>query len=140
VIAVDVGTDQLDPGLRQDPRVKVYEQTDIRQFSLEQTEQSMVDMIVVDVSFISLEMIIPELCRLGKKNHTAILLLIKPQFEAGKEMLNKKGIVTDPEVHRAICQRISDLCTKAGMHVYEIIESSLRGGDGNIEYLLIARW
>jgi 23S rRNA (cytidine1920-2'-O)/16S rRNA (cytidine1409-2'-O)-methyltransferase len=139
VMAVDVGTEQLDPSLRQDARVHVFEQTDIRNFSVADAGYTAVDMIVVDVSFISLEMIIPEVCRLGKKDHTAVILLIKPQFEAGKNMLNKKGIVTDPLVHQTICRHISDLCQEAGMHVHEIIESSLRGGDGNVEYLLIAR-
>ena len=130
VDAVDVGTDQLAKGLRADTRVSVFEKTDIRNFE----NKHPYDLIVCDISFISLLKIIPELSRFSKDG-TKIVLLIKPQFEVGKEYLGKGGIVTD---EMRVVEVITDIVNKAKKHHLrlndEIKKSSIKGGDGNQEY------
>ncbi len=130
VIAVDVGTDQFDTELRQDPRVELHEKTDIRNFSLD----TPVDMIVCDVSFISLRKIIPYLDRFIHTGH--IVLLIKPQFEVGQDYLNKQGVVVGEEAtQKCIADIFKDL-EDAGWNNLEVIDSPIRGGDGNREFLV----
>ena len=131
VYAVDVGTDQLDPKLRADSRVVVMEQTDIRTAQL--PEQ--VDFVGTDVSFISLKQVIPHINRLLKINGSAAAL-IKPQFEAGRQALNKKGIVKDEKIRRRVVEDITQFAGQCGFAVLGVTESPVQGGDGNTEYLM----
>lgn len=131
VYAVDVGTDQLDPKLRADCRVTVMEQTDIRTAQL--PEQ--VDFVGTDVSFISLKQVIPHINRLLKTGGRAAAL-IKPQFEAGRQALNKKGIVKDEKIRRRVAEDITAFAQQCGFAVLGVTESPIQGGDGNTEYLM----
>lgn len=135
VYAVDSGTDQLHAKLRNDPRIVSLEQTDIRKLE----EAAMPDdaaLIVIDVSFISLEHVLPQALNFAAP-HAELIALIKPQFEAGREHL-KKGIVRDPEVHMAVCQRVELLVGRQGWRLRGTIASPILGGDGNAEFLLYA--
>ena len=131
VYAVDVGTDQLDPKLRADDRVVVMEQTDIRTAQL--PEQ--VDFVGTDVSFISLKQVIPHINRLLKPQGKAAAL-IKPQFEAGRQALNKKGIVKDEKIRRRVVEDITEFVQQCGFAVLGVTDSPVQGGDGNTEYLM----
>lgn len=131
VYAVDVGTDQLDGKLRADSRVAVMEQTDIRTAQLPE----MVDFVGTDVSFISLKAVIPHIDRLLKSGGRAVAL-IKPQFEAGRSALNKKGIVKEEKTRRRVVEDITEFAQQCGFAVVGIADSPIHGGDGNIEYLM----
>lgn len=130
VWAVDVGRDQLDESLRGDPRVVSMEQTDIRTAELPQA-----DFIGTDVSFISLKLILPHIFRLLKSGGRAVAL-IKPQFEAGRANLSKKGIVRDERVRLRIRDEIADFAAGCGFEVIGTETSPITGGDGNTEYLM----
>lgn len=130
VYAVDVGRDQLVDFLRSDPRVVSMEQTDIRTAELPQ-----VDFIGTDVSFISLKLILPHIFRLLKSGGRAVAL-IKPQFEAGKANLSKKGIVRDERVRLKIRDDIAGFARGCGFAVSGMTPSPITGGDGNVEYLM----
>ncbi len=132
VYAVDVGSDQLDEKLRNDSRVVSMEKTDIRKVT---NEIPLVDFISIDVSFISLKLVLPSAFRLlvGKGS---LVALIKPQFEAGKSNLNKKGIVRDEKVRVKVCEDIKQFAVVCGFSVIGLIESPISGGDGNTEYLI----
>jgi 23S rRNA (cytidine1920-2'-O)/16S rRNA (cytidine1409-2'-O)-methyltransferase len=130
VDCVDVGSDQLHITIKDDLRVSVYEQTDIRNFN----PSHIYDVIVCDVSFISLVHIIPELPRFSDDN-TRIILLIKPQFEVGKEFLNKQGIVTSDQAVQDCIQKIKNTLHEFGFAEQGIIPSPINGGDGNQEFL-----
>lgn len=134
VYAVDVGTDQLDQKLRLDSRVIVMEKTDIR--TAEIPEKA--DFIGTDVSFISLRQIFPHIYRLLKPCAYAVAL-IKPQFEAGRSALNKKGIVKDEKIRLKVVGEISDFAEKCGFDVKGTELSPICGGDGNIEYLMLLK-
>ena len=135
VYAVDTGTDQLHPRIKGDPRVVSLEQSDIRK--LEDAEiPDHARLIVIDVSFISLEHVIPKALQFAAP-HAELVALIKPQFEAGREHL-KKGIVRDAEVHMAVCQRVELLVGRQGWRLRGTIPSPILGGDGNAEFLLYA--
>ena len=136
VYAVDVGRDQLDSKLRADSRVVSLEQTDIRDFSLPENEQA--DFIGTDVSFISLKMIFPHIYRLLKSGGYAVTL-IKPQFEAGRKNLSKKGIVRDEKVRLSIVENIQNCALQCGFEIIGTEVSPIKGGDGNTEYLLALR-
>lgn len=137
VYAVDVGTGQLDGKLRADSRVVSLEQTDIRDFSVGQLSESPdgADFIGTDVSFISLKLVLPHIFRLLKPDGMAVVL-IKPQFEAGRAALNKRGIVTDEGLRRKIAAELSGFAEQCGFAVIGTTESPIKGGDGNIEYLM----
>lgn len=130
VYAVDVGTDQLADFLRSDSRVISMEQTDIRTAELPQA-----DFIGTDVSFISLRLILPHIFRLLKSGGKAAVL-IKPQFEAGRSHLNKKGIVRDEKLRQKIRDEIAEFAQGCGFEVLGTAQSPISGGDGNIEYLM----
>lgn len=131
VDAVDVGTQQMVASLRTDDRVSVYEQTDIRDFHNIQTY----DVIVCDASFISLTKIIPQLPRFAK-NGSHVILLIKPQFEVGKEFIGKGGIVDDELRVVEVITDIVHCATRHGLRLIdEIKQCSVMGGDGNQEYI-----
>lgn len=135
VYAVDTGTDQLHEKLKNDLRVVSLEKTDIRKLD----EAAIPDdaaLIVIDVSFISLELVLPQALNFAAP-HAELVALIKPQFEAGREHL-KKGIVRDAEVHMAVCQRVELLVGRQGWRLRGTIPSPILGGDGNAEFLLYA--
>lgn len=133
VYAVDVGSGQLHESLRNRPDVVSLEQNDIRNFSRAQLVEPP-DLIVADVSFISLKLVLPPALTLATKS-AQLVALIKPQFEAGRAQI-KKGIVRDPAVHSAVCDDITAFVTSLGWRVFGVIPSPITGGDGNAEFLL----
>lgn len=132
VIAVDVGTDQLHPRLRTDGRVELHEKTDIRNFKSKQKA----DTAVVDVSFISMRMVLPSIVNLIKPNGK-IVAMLKPQFEAGKGQLNK-GIVKNSAQRRDILQEFETWCRNNNFVIVKKSDSAVAGSKGNVErfYLL----
>lgn len=137
VYAVDVGHGQLAENLRNDIRVVNAEGTDIRNVSVD-FFGGQVDLISVDVSFISLKKIIPKIYELLKPEGTAVIL-IKPQFEAGKENIGKRGIVKDKKVHVRILEEINAFAMESGLNAEKYTYSPLKGGSGNIEYLAMLK-
>lgn len=133
VYAVDVGTDQLADSLRCDPRVVSMERTDIRTAELPEA-----DFIGTDVSFISLKLILPHIHRLLKSGGAAVVL-IKPQFEAGRSNLSKNGIVREERVRLKIRDEIAGFAEGCGFTVIGTEQSPITGGDGNVEYLMCLR-
>jgi 23S rRNA (cytidine1920-2'-O)/16S rRNA (cytidine1409-2'-O)-methyltransferase len=136
VYAVDVGRDQLHARLRNNPQVTSIEQADIRKLDPLRLPE-LPDFAAVDVSFISLKLVLPHVSSLLKPSAT-LLALIKPQFEAGRRHI-KKGIVRDAVVHAAICDDISRALTDLGWRVDGRIPSPIFGGDGNREFFIEAR-
>lgn len=133
VYAVDVGTAQLHQSLRSDPRIVSLEQTDIRTLDAAALDPKP-DLIVCDVSFISLKLILPAAFKLAARP-AQLIALIKPQFEAGRAQL-KKGIVRDEAVRQQVCDDIAKLVESLGGRVLGVIPSPIEGGDGNVEYLI----
>ncbi len=133
VFAVDVGKDQLDYSLRNNPKVISLEQLDIRDADQEITET--VDFISIDVSFISLKHILPEIKRFISVEASGVAL-IKPQFENGKKKNGKHGVIRDPKIHKFVCDDICDFSKALGFQDIEIIPSPIEGGDGNREFLM----
>lgn len=136
VHAVDVGSGQLDWKLRTDPRVVPREKSNARQLRFEDIGEH-VDLIVCDVSFISVTLILPAVIPLLRTSGEMVIL-IKPQFEVGKGEVGKGGIVRRPELHAAACERVNDAVKQAGF-ITSIIESPILGAEGNKEFLLYAR-
>ncbi len=134
VIAVDVGYGQMHWKLRQDPRVIVIEKTNARNLSTEELNEQP-DGAVIDVSFISLKLIIPPVSALLPEN-TFIIALIKPQFEAGKGEVGKGGVIRDEETHNRITRDIRDFCIREGFNPVGIIQSPILGPKGNREFLI----
>lgn len=129
VIAVDVGTDQFDKELQKDNRIELHENTDIRTFNI--TEE--IDMVTIDVSFISVTKIISKLEEINPKE---IVLLIKPQFECGKEISDKyKGIPLNKEVHKEVIKKVINSFIDINYNISGLTYSPITGGSGNIEYL-----
>ncbi len=138
VYAVDVGYGQLDWRLRQDPRVIVLEKTNARHLSPAEVPEA-VDLVVADVSFISLRLALPAALRLAKAGAT-LIALIEPQFEVGKGEVGKGGVVRDPELHEEVCAAIADwLAGDQGWQVLGITASPITGPKGNREFLIGAR-
>ena len=133
VYAVDVGYGQLAWKLRSDPRVVCLERTNARYLTHEQVPDEL-DFASVDVSFISLKLILPPLNGLLKDGGHAACL-VKPQFEAGREKVGKKGVVRDPAVHLEVLEHFLEHAAHAGFSVKDITFSPIRGPEGNIEYL-----
>jgi 23S rRNA (cytidine1920-2'-O)/16S rRNA (cytidine1409-2'-O)-methyltransferase len=133
VIAVDVGRDQLHARLRGDPCVTSLEEVDIRALDPARLAEPP-DFATVDVSFISLKLVLPALGRLLRRP-AQLVALIKPQFEAGRAHL-KKGIVRDPAVHAAVCDDIAAFARSLEWEIIEVIPSPIEGGEGNKEFLL----
>ena len=131
--AVDVGRGQLHESLRRRPEVVSLEDTDIRTFAHARLDTTP-DLIVVDVSFISLKLVLPPALALAKPP-AQLVALIKPQFEAGRAQV-RKGIVRDPQIHAAICGDIADFVGTLGWRVLGVMLSPIAGGDGNAEFLL----
>jgi len=133
VYAVDVGRGQLHARLRDDPAVLSLEETDIRKLDPARFSEPP-EFATVDVSFISLRLVLPALDRLLRRP-ARLIALIKPQFEAGRAPL-KKGIVRDPAVHAAVCEEIGAFARSLGWGIAGIIPSPIEGGEGNREFLL----
>jgi 23S rRNA (cytidine1920-2'-O)/16S rRNA (cytidine1409-2'-O)-methyltransferase len=133
VYAIDVGRGQLHPRLRGDPAIVSLEGTDIRAFDPAALAEPP-DFAVVDVSFISLRLVLPALEALLRRP-AHLVALIKPQFEAGRKHL-KKGIVRDPAVHAAVCDDIAAFAAAHGWNVAGILPSPIEGGEGNREFLM----
>jgi 23S rRNA (cytidine1920-2'-O)/16S rRNA (cytidine1409-2'-O)-methyltransferase len=130
IYAVDVGRDQLHPSLRGQPMIVSLEQQDIRTLALGQSP----DFLAIDVSFISLQLVLPPATALASPG-AKLVALIKPQFEAGPERVIK-GIVRDRAVHAEVCEDVCNAVSALGWHVAGIIPSPIEGGDGNREFLL----
>ena len=139
VYAIDVGYNQLDWKLRSDPRVHVMERTNFRYVTPEDLQHGKPDFVVTDVSFISLRLIFPVIKTLVQ-NHTNIIALIKPQFEAGRDEVGKKGIVREAKTHFNVVREITDFIQSEGFSAVDLDYSPITGGDGNIEFLLHARY
>ncbi len=134
VYAVDVGYGQLAWSLRTDERVVNLERTNIRYITEEQVPQP-VEFISVDGSFISLTLVLPVAHRL-LKDGAQMVCLVKPQFEAGKDKVGKKGVVRDPQIHREVIRKVIDCAAELGFWVRGLDFSPIKGPEGNIEYLL----
>lgn len=134
VYSVDVGYGQLAWQLRTDPRVVNLERTNARYLTREQIPEE-IDFFSVDVSFISLKIILPAVHPLLKDGGKAVCL-IKPQFEAGREKVGKKGVVRDKAVHEEVVQMICDFAVENGYSVLGLTFSPVKGPEGNIEYLV----
>lgn len=131
VYAIDVGYGQLDWRLRNDERVVVMERTNARY--LESLSEP-VDLVTVDVSFISLGLILPAAMQWLRQNGQ-VIALIKPQFEAGRREVGKGGVVRDPMVHRAVLERVLETAEELGLGLRGLMASPLRGPAGNVEFL-----
>ncbi len=134
VFAIDVGYGQLDWKIRSDPRVVVMERTNIRYVTPEDIGEPL-DLSVVDVSFISLKIVLPAIKNLLKPDKGQVLCLIKPQFEAGKEKVGKKGVVREPETHKEVLDNFLALADQLGFTVLGLTFSPVKGPEGNIEFL-----
>ena len=134
VFAIDVGYGQLDWKIRSDPRVVVMERTNIRYVTPEDLGEPL-DLSVIDVSFISLRIVLPAIKQLLKPNQGQVLCLIKPQFEAGKEKVGKKGVVRDPEIHKEVLDQFVSLANELNFRILGLTFSPVKGPEGNIEFL-----
>ena len=134
VYAVDVGYGQLDYKLRTDPRVVNMEKCNIRYLDLDKIYDP-IDFISIDVSFISLRLVFPVASRLLGENGS-LVCLVKPQFEAGRDQVGKKGIVRDRKVHKQVIENVIQYAEENGFYAYGLTFSPVTGAKGNIEYLL----
>lgn len=133
VYAIDVGYGQLAWSLRQDDRVVSMERTNIRNVTKEVFSES-IDFVSVDVSFISLKLVLPVVKALVEQE-AEIICLIKPQFEAGREKVGKKGVVRDKDVHKEVLFEVLNFAKKLGFSIMDVSYSPIKGPEGNIEYL-----
>ena len=133
VFAIDVGYGQLDWKIRSDPRVVVMERTNIRYVTPEQLGEPL-DLSVIDVSFISLKIVLPAIKALLKENGQ-VLCLIKPQFEAGRDKVGKKGVVREPETHKEVLDAFVNLAKELEFTILGLTFSPVKGPEGNIEFL-----
>ena len=135
VYALDVGTNQLAWKIRNDERVLVMEQFNFRNAQLEDFTAGQPEFSSIDVSFISLDLILPPLydilCEGGN-----VVALIKPQFEAGREQVGKNGIIKEPKVHKMTIEKVLKTATKLGFSVQNLTFSPIKGGAGNVEFLV----
>lgn len=134
VFAIDVGRGQLDWKLRQDARVVCMEKTNIRYVKPEDLGEP-VDFSSIDVSFISLTKVLEPIRNYLKENGQ-IVALIKPQFEAGRDKVGKKGVVREPDTHREVIKKVIDYALSIGFKVLDLTFSPVKGPEGNIEYLV----
>jgi 23S rRNA (cytidine1920-2'-O)/16S rRNA (cytidine1409-2'-O)-methyltransferase len=133
VYAVDVGTNQLAWKLRQDPRVAVMEQTNIRYL---ESLPELAGLATADVSYIGLELVTPPAIRLTTSG-AFMVFLVKPQFEAGREQVGKGGVVRDPRVHRDVIIRLAEFWRAQGLYFSGLARSPITGPAGNVEYLVL---
>ncbi len=134
VFAIDVGYGQLDWKIRSDPRVVVMERTNVRYVTPEELGEPL-DLSVVDVSFISLKIVLPVIKTFLKPESGQVLCLIKPQFEAGREKVGKKGVVRDPATHKEVLDEFVELANNLGFTILGLTFSPVKGPEGNIEFL-----
>ena len=137
VFAVDVGYGQLDWKLRNDPRVRVFEKTNIRYFELKRLPRA-ADLATIDVSFISLKLVLPQVKSLLVEGGD-VIALIKPQFEVGKGKVGKGGVVRSPDEHARVIDEIKSTARQLGFDVLGVTESPLLGPKGNKEFLIHLR-
>lgn len=137
--AIDVGYNQLDWKLRNDPRVEVMERTNFRYVTEDMLKHGLPNFATIDVSFISLKLILPVLKKLLLVD-SDVITLIKPQFEAGREQVGKKGIVRDKKVHIDVLETILSFAQNEGFELYGLTFSPITGGDGNVEFLAHLGW
>lgn len=131
VYSVDVGKDQFHESLKDIDKIHLFEETDIRDFS---KNDLVFDIIVCDVSFISIEAIIDDIAKMSKEN-TEVIVLIKPQFEVGRKGVSKRGIVLDPAKHLKVIENVKNAFDMHGFKFCGIIESPIKGKAGNKEFL-----
>lgn len=136
--AVDVGYNQLAWKLRQDPRVIVMERMNFRHAQPADFDQGVPDISTIDVSFISLKLILPVLKTILKANGE-VVALIKPQFEAGRELVGKNGVIRDEKVHQGVLVEMLTFMEQAGFEIQGLDFSPIKGGEGNIEFLAYLR-
>ncbi len=134
VFAIDVGYGQLDWKIRNDPRVVVMERTNIRYVTPEDLGEPL-DLSVIDVSFISLKIVLPAIKNLLKPGQGQVLCLIKPPFEAGRDKVGKKGVVREPETHKEVLDNFVALAGELGFTILGLTFSPVKGPEGNIEFL-----
>ena len=145
VIAVDTGHGQIAFKLRQDERVRLLEKTNARYLTRKQVGET-VDLIVMDVSFISATLVLPAVVAAGfPENHDEptgrkVIVLVKPQFEAGRENVGKGGIVRDPEVQQLAVEKVRHAVLKLGAFSTDVIDSPILGAEGNREFLLLGQF
>jgi len=137
VFAIDVGTNQLAWKLRQDARVVAMEQTNIRYVNPEMIGEA-IDFVSIDVAFISLTLVLEPVYTLMKEG-AELVCLIKPQFEAGREKVGRKGVVREASVHREVIKKVVDFAAGLGFLLLHLDFSPIKGPEGNIEYLLHAK-
>lgn len=133
VYAIDVGTDQFDLELKKDRRIVLMEKTDVRNIKVLPDK---IDLAVIDVSFISLELILEPVKNL-LKNDGQIIALIKPQFETKKDDKNRSGIVKTDKIREKVLENITSFCQKTDLKILGVIDSPILGGSGNKEYLIL---
>jgi 23S rRNA (cytidine1920-2'-O)/16S rRNA (cytidine1409-2'-O)-methyltransferase len=136
VIAIDVGIDQLALELRRDPRVRHWERTNLRDLTLQHVDGHPVDMVVADVSFISLVMLIERFSSVVTPTGR-MLLMIKPQFEVGREQLGKGGVVREPDLHRQAIDQVVAEARRCGWELRATVPSRLVGPAGNQEFFAL---
>ncbi|TBL79867.1 TlyA family RNA methyltransferase [Paenibacillus thalictri] len=134
VYAIDVGYNQLDWSIRSDPRVNVMERVNFRYMKPEELNGPQPTFATIDVSFISLKLILPPLkAMLGEDGE--VVALIKPQFEAGREQVGKSGVVREPAVHRQVLDSVLSFARETGFFLKGLTFSPIKGGEGNVEFL-----
>jgi 23S rRNA (cytidine1920-2'-O)/16S rRNA (cytidine1409-2'-O)-methyltransferase len=143
VIGIDVGHGQLVEQLAKHPRVVAIEGCNVRQFDPANDERTKayvhaISLIVVDLSFISLQLILPVITRWFSKAPVELICLVKPQFEVGKGRVNKQGLVTDKALLACVEQRLKDTAIDLGWSINRYFDSPIKGGDGNAEFFLHA--
>ena len=134
MVAVDVGYGQLAWELRNDPRVTILDRTNVRHLTIEQVGES-VDLIVADLSFISLTLVLPPLVAVSKTS-ADFLVMVKPQFEVGREKLGAGGVVRDSGLRKSAVLEVADCAYDMGLGCEGVVASSLPGPSGNVEYFL----
>lgn len=139
VLAIDVGHDQMHPSLKDDPRVSAIEGLNARELTREHLENRAVDLVVCDVSFISMRLALPPALALAEPGAEGVFL-VKPQFEAGRDAIGKNGLLRDPSLGARIAEDMAVwLGETQGWQAHPHIPSPIEGGDGNREYLLVGR-
>lgn len=139
VYAADVGYGQLDWKIRSDERVKTIERTNLKNCAFEEIyseNEPIADLLVSDLSFISLTKVLPNLKNLLSPDFHEMILLIKPQFEAGKEKVEKGGVVRDKKVHQGVIENVINCAKELNYSINDLTFSSIKGPSGNIEYLI----
>jgi 23S rRNA (cytidine1920-2'-O)/16S rRNA (cytidine1409-2'-O)-methyltransferase len=138
VVALDVGHGQLHPRIRHDPRVTVLERSHVRDLTSEAIDGT-VDLVVADLSFISIIRALPPLLGVGRPS-AELVLLVKPQFEAGRAEVDRgSGVIRDPAIHQRVCDEVSAALVARGCEVLGWIDSPITGAQGNREFLVHAR-